>query len=48
MEMVWRNGSEFARLAVNLTEMHAAVTCSDPAAGPAGATEWQSLLEAHR
>ena len=46
MEMVWKNGAEFARLEVNLTEMHAVVTCSREGAGPEGAMEWQSPLEA--
>jgi sucrose phosphorylase len=46
MEMAWKNGAEFARLMVNLTDMHASVTCSRPGAGPEGATAWQSSLEA--
>jgi sucrose phosphorylase len=46
MEMTWRNGTEFARLDVNLTEMHAVVTCSREGACPEGAMEWQSPLEA--
>ena len=46
MEMTWKNGAEFARLDVNLTEMHAVVTCSQEGAGPEGVTEWRSPLEA--
>ena len=46
MEMVWRNGAEFARLLVTLKDMHAIVTCSRAGAGPEGATEWQSPPEA--
>lgn len=46
MEMVWRNGAEFARLVVTLRDMQAVVTCSQAGAGPEGATEWQSPPEA--
>jgi sucrose phosphorylase len=44
IEMVWRNGADFARLDVDLAEMHAVVTCSGSGAGPDGATAWQSAL----
>jgi sucrose phosphorylase len=46
MEMVWKNGGEFARLEVDLTEMRAVVTCSAEGAGPEGARAWQSPPEA--
>jgi sucrose phosphorylase len=46
IEMIWTNGAEFARLVVNLTEMHAVVMCSSAGAGPEGARTWQSPLEA--
>jgi sucrose phosphorylase len=45
MEMVWRNGAEFARLAVTLADMHAVVTCSRAGAGPEGVTEWRTPLD---
>jgi sucrose phosphorylase len=46
VEMVWKNGTAFARLEVNLADMLAVVTCSAAGAGAGGATVWQSSLEA--
>jgi sucrose phosphorylase len=43
--LVWNNGSAFARLAVDLTGMHAAITCSREDT-VAGGVVWQSSLEA--
>jgi sucrose phosphorylase len=46
MAMVWRNGSEFARLEVDLPDMCAVITCSRPGTGTDGVVAWQSSLEA--
>ena len=46
MTMAWRNGAEFARLEVNLTDMSAGITCSRAGAGADGVVAWQSSLEA--
>ena len=45
MALAWRNGAEFARLEVNLTDMYAGITCSRPGAGTDGVVAWQSSLE---
>jgi sucrose phosphorylase len=45
MTMAWRNGAEFARLEVNLTDMSAGITCSRAGAGTDGVVAWQSSLE---
>jgi sucrose phosphorylase len=45
MTMAWRNGAEFARLEVNLTDMSAAITCSRAEAVTDGLVVWQSSLE---
>ena len=45
LSLAWRNGAEFARLEVNLTEMHAIISCSR-AGEPAGAVTWRSSPEA--
>jgi sucrose phosphorylase len=44
MALSWRNGAEFARLEVNLTDMYAGLTCSRPGAGTDGVVAWQSSL----
>jgi sucrose phosphorylase len=46
MSLTWRNGTEFARLEVNLTDIHAVITCSHAGAEPLGAVTWRSSLEA--
>ena len=46
MTMAWRNGAEFARLEVNLTDMSAGITCSRAGAGADGVVAWHSSLEA--
>jgi len=46
MSLSWRNGAEFVRLEVNLTDMHAVITCSRAGAEPLGAVTWRSSLEA--
>ena len=43
MTLVWTQGSALARLEVNLTDMHAVITCSPDGTG---APTWQSSLEA--
>jgi len=43
MSLTWRNGAEFARLEVNLTDMHAVITCSRAGAEALGAVTWRSL-----
>jgi sucrose phosphorylase len=45
MTFAWRNGAEFARLEVNLTDMSAGITCSRAGAGIDGVVAWQSPLE---
>jgi sucrose phosphorylase len=45
MALAWRNGAEFARLEVNLTDMYADITCSRPGAGTDGVVAWQSSVE---
>ena len=45
LSLTWRDGAEFARLEVNLTDMHAVITCSR-AAEPLGAVTWRSSVEA--
>jgi sucrose phosphorylase len=45
MTMAWRNGAEFARLEVNLTDMSAGITYSRAGAGVDGVVAWQSSLE---
>ena len=45
LSLTWRDGAEFARLEVNLTDMHAVITCSR-ADAPAGAVTWRSSFEA--
>jgi sucrose phosphorylase len=45
MTMAWRNGTEFARLEVNLTDMSAGITCSRAGTGTDGVVAWQSSLE---
>jgi sucrose phosphorylase len=46
MTLAWNNGSAFARLEVDLTDMHAVVTCSREDTGDDGIVMWQSSLEA--
>jgi sucrose phosphorylase len=46
MTLVWKNGSAFARLEANLTDMYAVITCSREDTGSGGAVTWQSSLEA--
>jgi sucrose phosphorylase len=46
LSLTWRHGAEFARLEVNLTDMHAVITCSRAGAEPLGAVTWRSSLEA--
>jgi sucrose phosphorylase len=46
MTLVWNNGSAFARLEANLTDMYAVITCSREDTGSGGAVTWQSSLEA--
>jgi sucrose phosphorylase len=46
MILVWTHGSAFARLEINLTDMHAEITCSREGTGRDGALTWQSSLEA--
>src|SRR5688572_12123946 len=45
LSLTWRDGAEFARLEVNLTDMHAVITCSRAGAEPLGAVTWRSSLE---
>jgi sucrose phosphorylase len=40
--LAWTNGVEFARLDVNLTRMHASLTCSTPGRGDAGTIAWHT------
>jgi hypothetical protein len=46
MTLAWTHGAAFARLEINLTDMHAIVTCSGEGGGAADALTWQSSLEA--
>ena len=46
MALVWTHGAAFARLEINLTDMHAVITCSREDTGTAGALTWESSLEA--
>jgi sucrose phosphorylase len=46
MVMQWRKGGEWARLDVDLTQMHAWVICSTPNAGADGTAVWQSVVGA--
>jgi sucrose phosphorylase len=46
MTLAWNNGSAFARLEANLTDMDAVITCSREDTGSSGAVMWQSSLEA--
>jgi sucrose phosphorylase len=46
MSLTWRNGAAFARLEVNLTGMHAVITCSRADAASDGVVAWHSALEA--
>ena len=46
LSLTWRDGAEFARLEVNLTDMQAVITCSRAGAEPLGAVTWHSSLEA--
>ena len=45
LSLTWKDGAAFARLEVNLTDMHAVITCSR-AAEPLGAVAWRSSVEA--
>jgi sucrose phosphorylase len=45
MTLMWSNQSEFARLEIDLTGMHAVITCSREGTGANGALMWQSSLE---
>jgi hypothetical protein len=42
----WANGSDTARLDVDLTEMRAVVTSSGPREGREPAPAWSSMVEA--
>ena len=44
--LAWTHGSAFARLEIDLTAMHAVITCSREDAGADGALTWHSLLQA--
>ena len=46
MTLIWSNRSEFARLEIDLSDMHAVITCSREGTGANGALMWQSSLEA--
>jgi sucrose phosphorylase len=46
MVLAWNNGPAFARLAVDLGDMHAAVTCSGENAAGDSVIMWQSSREA--
>ena len=46
LSLTWRDGAEFARLEVNLTDMHAVITCSREDTGADGVVTWQSSLAA--
>jgi sucrose phosphorylase len=46
MTLAWTHDAAFARLEINLTDMHAVVTCSDGGGGADDALTWQSSLEA--
>jgi sucrose phosphorylase len=46
MTLTWKNGAAFARLEVNLTEMHAVITCSRADAAADGVVAWHSAPEA--
>jgi sucrose phosphorylase len=46
MTLAWNNGAAFARLEVDLIDMHAVVTCSREDIGDDGIVMWQSSLEA--
>ena len=43
--LVWTKGAEVARLDVNLTRMHASLTCSPPGGGAAGVVAWHTAEE---
>jgi sucrose phosphorylase len=45
MTLTWKNDAAFARLHVDLTEMHAVITCSRADAAPDGFVAWHSALE---
>ena len=42
----WRNGTEWARLDIELSPMHASIVCSEASAGEEGVAVWQSTMEA--
>jgi sucrose phosphorylase len=46
MALVWTHGPAFARLEINLTDMHAVITCSREGTGTDDTLTWQSSLEA--
>ena len=46
LALVWTRGPAFARLEINLTAMHAVITCSREDAGADGALTWHSSLQA--
>jgi sucrose phosphorylase len=46
MTLAWTHDAAFARLEINLTDMHAVVTCSGGGGGADDALTWQSSLEA--
>jgi sucrose phosphorylase len=45
MVLVWTHGSAFARLEINLTDMHGIITCSREGTGADGALTWHSSLQ---
>ena len=46
MVLVWTHGAAFARLEINLTDMHGVITCSADGTGADGALTWHSSLQA--
>ena len=46
LALVWTHGPAFARLEINLTAMHAVITCSREDAGANWALTWHSSLQA--
>ena len=48
LTLTWTHADAFARLDVDLAQMHATVTCSDTAPGTGSAVVWQSPVEASR
>jgi sucrose phosphorylase len=46
MTLTWTHGPAFARLEINLTDMHAVIACSREGRGTGDALTWQSSLEA--